>query len=81
MKATLLIAALSVAGCDTLAKHPLAIGAIVGGSMMAGGIALAEDHHPLVGGSLIGASIGSFMISIPIGIIIDDYNAAHSGPR
>ena len=82
MKPALLVAAaLAVTGCDTWAKHPIAAGVLIGGSMMAGGVALAADHHPLAGGVLAGLSLGSFAISIPIGIIIDNYNDAHSGPR
>ena len=84
MKATLLVATtllIASAGCQQWAKHPITAGAIVGAVVMTGGIALAVDHHPLVGGTLIGLSVGSFAISIPIGIIIDNYNEAHSGPR
>lgn len=79
--ALLVAAALSVAGCDAWAKHPLAAGVLIGGGMMAGGVALAADHHPLAGGTLIGLGVGSFMITIPLGVVIDNFNASHSGPH
>ena len=77
----LLAAALLVSigsGCDTWAKHPIAAGVVTGGAMMTGGVALAADNHPLAGGTLIGLSVGTFLIAIPIGIVIDNFNAAHS---
>lgn len=69
---------LSATACDLWAAHPIATGVVLGGAVAAGGIALAVDHHDLAGGALIGASLGVFAISIPIGVIIDNYNESHS---
>lgn len=80
-RALILAALVNVAACDAWANHPLAFAGAVGGAMMAGGVALAADHHPLAGGTLIGLSVGAFAIMIPLGVIIDNYNASHSGPH
>lgn len=85
MKRTLSVAllalTLSSTGCDLWANHPISTGAVLGGIVLASGVALAADHHPLVGGTLIGASTGVFAISIPIGIIIDGYDSQHKYGR
>lgn len=78
MRALLLAAALA-GGCDTWAAHPVSMSVVVGGAAIGGGALLIDDGHPVAGGAICGAAAGAALVAIVLGVIIDNFNEAHSG--